>query len=289
MDFAEHARALLDRARRAAEESGPSARAARRLGGNLAVLRSVGSTNALARRVVEEYHDEQESPPPAALVAFEQTAGRGRHGAAWASPAADGAWVTLLQPLGGPQELPLLPLCVPVALADVLDRHLPAASPCRIKWPNDLLVDGRKIGGVLLDAITGADEATGAAAIGFGINYSQDEAALDGLAGERGATSLALAADGDLPPLAELTWELIEAVLGELGREADPARAVERYRERSVHRRGDRLSCKLPDGRLEGAFLGFDERGFLRLELTAGAAGRRPGDEVLVTAGEVAG
>ena len=288
MDFAEHARALLARAR-AAEGGGAAAGEARRLAANVAVLRSVGSTNALARRVVEEYHEEQLSPPPAALVAFEQTAGRGRHGAGWASPAGEGAWVTLVRPLDGADELPLLPLRVPVALADALDRHLPAASPCRIKWPNDLLVGGRKIGGVLLDAVTGTDEAAGAAVIGFGINHSQDEAALAGLGGARGATSLALAAGGDLPPLAELTWELIEAVLDELGREPDRERAVERYRERSVHREGDALSCRLPEGRLEGSFLGFDERGFLRLELTAAAGGRRPGDEVVVTAGEIVG
>ena len=285
MDFAEHARALLDRARRAAEEGGPAAA----LGGNVAVLRTVGSTNALARRVVEVYHEESMSPPRAALVAFEQTAGRGRHGAGWASPAGEGAWVTLLHPLADPAELPLLPLRVPVALAAALDRYLPAESPCRIKWPNDLLVDGRKLGGLLLDAITGPEDAAGAAAIGFGVNLAQDEATLAGLAGERGATSLALAAGGDPPALAELTWELIEAVLGELAAEPDAERAVARYRERSVHRQGDRLACRLPEGRLEGSFLGFDERGFLRLELTAAAAGRRAGEEVLVTAGEVVG
>ena len=293
MDFAEHARALLARARRAQEEGGPAAGGGRRPGGNVAVLRTVGSTNALARRVVEEYHEESLEPPFAVLVAFEQSSGRGRHGAGWASPPGAGAWVTLVRPLAGPAELSLLPLLVPLALARALDRHLPPASPCRIKWPNDLVVGGRKIGGVLLDAITGAGGTAGAAAIGFGVNHSQDEAALAGLAGERGATSLALElaleTGAGLPSLAELTWELIEAVLGELDGEADPGRAVARYRERSVHRHGDPLSCRLPDGRLEGSFLGFDERGFLRLELTAAAAGRRAGDEVVVTAGEVVG
>jgi len=256
---------------------------------NLLILRSVGSTNRLGRRILAEYADEGVAVPAAAIVAWEQSSGRGRHGAGWASAAGRGVYATLLWPMGQGVALPTLPLLVPVGVARAVDGVL-GAGRCRIKWPNDLLVDGRKIAGVLLAAITGrpGEEPTGGAVIGFGVNHGQTADELAGLA-PRGATSLALESgrDGDLPPLDAFAWSVLEAVAAELAVAGDGKLAARRYQELSIHRSGERLRCRSADGTLEGIFQGFDPRGFLRLELTSPSAGRRVGEEVLVTAGEV--
>lgn len=257
---------------------------------NLVVMRTVRSTNSVARRVVDEFVDEGMALPRAVLVAHEQTAGRGRHEARWVSPPGRGVYLSLIYPVSDTGSLPTLPLLTSVAVARALNRFL-GEGRCRIKWPNDLLVDGRKIAGVLLAGVTGRrDEGGGGGAVlGVGVNHGQEADELEGLA-PRGATSLLheLAGDGaPAPSLAELAWALVECLAEELTRAGDGAAAVERYRELSLHEVGERLRCRAADGTLEGLFRGFDGRGFLRLELTASAAGRRRGDEVLVTAGEV--
>jgi len=265
-------------------------------GRNLMVVRRVASTNALGRRILDELGREGVRLPAASLVAWEQVDGRGRHGARWQSPAGRGAYLSLLRPVADPAELPTLPLLVPVAVARAVNRYL-GDERCRIKWPNDLLVDGRKIAGVLIAGVTGrlagddgggtgvSGSAIGGAVIGVGVNHGQDEAELAGVA-PRGATSLALLADRP-PSLAELVWAVLESLAEELVHAGDGAAAVERYEALSLHEVGERLRCRAADGSLEGTFLGFDRRGFLRLALTSSGAGRRYGDEVLVTAGEV--
>jgi len=255
---------------------------------NLLALKSVGSTNQLGRRILDEYAGEGVAVPAAAIVAWEQHDGRGRLGAPWASAAGRGVYATLLWPMGEGVALPTLPLLVPVGVARAVDAVL-GAGRCRIKWPNDLLVDGKKIAGVLLAAITARqDQApSGGAVIGFGVNHSQSADDLDGVA-PRGATSLAIEADGEAPPLDEFAWSVLRAVAEELADHAgDGAAAAKRYQALSIHRPGERLRCKSADGTLEGTFRGFDPRGFLRLELTSASVGRHVGDEVLVTAGEV--
>jgi BirA family biotin operon repressor/biotin-[acetyl-CoA-carboxylase] ligase len=183
-----------------------------------------------------------------------------------------------------------------VAVARALNRWL--GDRCRIKWPNDLLVDERKIAGVLLAGVSGGGggngKSGGGAVVGVGVNHGHDAVELAGLEprGARGATSLALelvddGGGGDLPSLADLTWAVVVALGEELTHVGDGPRAVERYQALSIHSPGERLRCRQPDGTLEGIFRGFDERGFLRLELASGGGGRRAGDEVLVTAGEV--
>jgi BirA family transcriptional regulator, biotin operon repressor / biotin---[acetyl-CoA-carboxylase] ligase len=260
---------------------------------NRVLLAGIGSTNALARRVVDEYLKEDMSLPPAVFVAWEQTAGRGRQGRAWASPAGAGAWVTMIRPLAEVGDLAVLPLLVPLGLCEGLDRHLPSGRECRIKWPNDILVGGRKVGGVLIDGVAprGGEESDGAAVIGFGVNLLQDEGELAGLGGGGtgpAATSLTVV-KGEPPAAEEVLWDLVGGGAARLTEGTGLAAAVAAYRERSAHRPGDPLRCRSGAETLEGRFRGFDERGFLRLELTAPGAGRERGEEVLMRAGEVVG
>ncbi len=246
---------------------------------NVVALERVGSTSAVARRVAAEYEREGDEAPGLVIVALEQIAGRGRQGRSWASPRGKGVYVTLVRRLEPAAALPTLPLLVGVGLCRALDRFLPGA--CRLKWPNDLRVAGRKIGGVLIETRVRAgaesEDAAGGpvtALIGFGINQAHAREDLP----EGIGTSLRLEGASEVP-LATLTWNLIEGVDEELAHFGDAGYAIAAYRERSEHAPGDRLRWRGAGGEVEGTFLGFDERGLLRLEVA--------GEERRLAAGEV--
>ncbi len=120
----------------------------------------VGSTNALAAdavaRGVPEVH---------AILADLQTAGRGRRGRSWAAPPGTSLLMSLVtRPAVDRGALGLLPLLTGLALAEAVARVCPALEVA-LKWPNDLLVDGRKAAGVLVEALP-----AGACIVGVGVN-----------------------------------------------------------------------------------------------------------------------
>jgi BirA family biotin operon repressor/biotin-[acetyl-CoA-carboxylase] ligase len=249
----------MDRHRRASPE-------------NVVVFERVDSTNLAARRIAEEFARDENPPPRTLLVALAQEQGRGRLGRVWESPPGVGVYATLLLPPAAREERVTLPLLVAAGLCRALQAHL--GGRCRLKWPNDLVVGGAKLGGVLIESqLRGPGD--GAVVVGFGINHGHRPHELP-----PGATSLR-AEGAALPSLGALVWELAAAVLEELERLGDAAYAVERYEAQSVHCVGDHLRCQMGGERLEGVFAGFDRRGFLRL--------RTPDGERLVSAGEVIG
>ncbi len=255
MSYAEFARAM---ARRWA------GRAAAR--GGLVVLRRPASTHLLGRRVVEEYSQEGARPPATDFVAWSQTAGAGREGRSWSSPPG-GVYATMVRSLPREVALQTLPMLVAVALCEALDVDL--AGRCRLKWPNDLMVGGRKLGGILIDAVSHGEG--GLAVISFGVNHLRIELP--------GATSLENEA-ARRPALAESTARLVEAVDGALERRAPASEVVDRYRRLSQHRPGAVIRCRQGEEVVEGVFQGFDRHGFLRLLVG--------GEERLLTAGGVA-
>jgi BirA family biotin operon repressor/biotin-[acetyl-CoA-carboxylase] ligase len=146
---------------------------------------SVGSTNDVARGLAVAG-----GAAGTVVLAEEQVAGRGRVGRGWASPPELGLWFSVIaRPAGDPS---LLPLRVGLAVAEALDAFLSDA-PALLKWPNDLLVGGRKLGGVLCE---GSWEAGGRGFVIAGVGLNLLHAASDFPAEIRDrATSLALAAD----------------------------------------------------------------------------------------------
>jgi BirA family biotin operon repressor/biotin-[acetyl-CoA-carboxylase] ligase len=223
----------------------------------LLAVAETDSTNSLARRLAGPYLEAGRAVPRVAVVARRQSAGRGRRGRRWISPAGQGIYTSLLLPVSDAEALTALPLRVPLALCEALDG---AGVDCRIKWPNDLVVNGRKLGGVLIEALAGR-----AAVVGYGINGSQNEPTLP----TPGATSLRLAA-GAAPDLSRLAVDLAQATARRLGDRAPLATVVEAYRRRSAHRPGEAMSCRLGAEQLDGRFGGFDERGRLRLVTSSG-------------------
>lgn len=241
---------------------------------NLVILRTAGSTNQVARGIVAEYEKEEQDLHPLLILALEQSGGRGRQGRGWTSPLGQGVYATRVLRVEDPEVLQTLPLLAGVGLCRGLAPHLPF--PCRLKWPNDLIVETpqgrRKIGGVLIEALIRPEE--GAAAIlGFGVNLGHGADDLP-----EGATSLSLLGRGETA-LGRLTWDLVDGLERELARLGDVAYAVESYRELSVHQAGERLVCRMGESVVEGSFAGFDERGRLLLD--------RDGEELRLAAGEV--
>jgi BirA family biotin operon repressor/biotin-[acetyl-CoA-carboxylase] ligase len=99
----------------------------------------------------------------AVVIANEQTAGRGRRGARWHSPPGSGLWMSVVLPMARP--LPHASLLVGLAVAEAIEA---VATDVRvgIKWPNDLLIRGGKVGGILC-------ESSGAAVVaGIGVNVA---------------------------------------------------------------------------------------------------------------------
>lgn len=126
---------------------------------------SVDSTNSLARRLVAEGR----TTGPAYVVAREQTAGRGTHGRAWASPRDAGIYLTVIQ--GGlTHVLPLTTaytLAAGVACAEAIRDA--TGVQVQLKPVNDLYADGRKLGGILTETVVGRDHVS-LLLTGVGIN-----------------------------------------------------------------------------------------------------------------------
>ncbi|MFL6202883.1 MAG: biotin--[acetyl-CoA-carboxylase] ligase [Thermoanaerobaculia bacterium] len=241
---------------------------------NLVVLPRVDSTNTIARAIVAEYQSEAQTLQPLLVLALEQSGGRGRQGRNWSSPRGKGIYATRVVSVADPALLQTLPLLVGIGLCRALSAHLP--SPCRLKWPNDLLVETggerRKIGGILIEASVRPGEAV-QAIVGFGVNYLHGAADLP-----ENATSLVLLGGG-VVNLEDLTWDLVEGVEAELTHLADPTYAVASYREMSIHQPGERIHFRTGDSVVEGSFQGFDETGRLLLV--------RDGERIAMAAGEV--
>ncbi len=237
----------------------------------LVVMRTVPSTHEFARLCLERIEEAVDGRRPGLFVAWEQTAGRGRHGRSWASPPGAGVYLTVFA-RGEVEDLGDIPVRIAVALASRIASW--TDDRCRLKWPNDLLVDGGKIGGILIDAVHGGGAPW--LFVSVGINREVPEVAGDGLR----PTGL-VAECAEPPSLAAMTESLAVAVLGALDPGADgPATAIETYRLMSAHAPGETLRCRLADGVVEGIFRGFDDDGHLRLETRDGLTALSAGEVV---------
>lgn len=107
------------------------------------------------------------APAGTLVIAEEQASGRGRGGKSWESARGHGIWMTLVERPRSVDGLDVLSLRVGLRLAPVLERW--TTSAVRLKWPNDLFVGDRKLGGILIEARWRGDRADWVA-IGLGIN-----------------------------------------------------------------------------------------------------------------------
>ncbi len=212
-------------------------------------LRATGSTNDRARALA------QAGAPHGTLVtAAEQSSGRGRQGRTWSAPAGQALLMSLV--LRG--EHPLLPLAAAAAVARA------CGDDARIKWPNDVLLDGRKVAGILAEA----RPREGWAVLGIGLNVA---VRVSDLPAELHATAATLG----------LTPRDVEKVLVRVLGELEAALALGSGAMLAAYRRRDWL-CGRPVAWAGGAGVaaGIDAAGRLLVDLDGGGRAALDAGEV---------
>jgi BirA family biotin operon repressor/biotin-[acetyl-CoA-carboxylase] ligase len=192
-------------------------------------------------------------PEGLVLVAEQQTAGRGRLDRQWESPPRAGlTFSVLLRPSLGASHLSLLPLIAGLATAEAVLAV--GKVDAMLKWPNDVLVDGRKVGGLLVELVGGA------AVVGIGLNVStrSEELPVDT------ATSLLLA--GGVTDRESLLKEVLRALARRYAAwrwSGDPGSVLPAYRER-CETIGAEVELELPGGDMvRGIAVDVDDTGRL--------------------------
>ena len=229
------------------------------------------STNEEARRRLGAA-----APAGTVVWARRQQAGRGRRGRAWVSEEGNLFCSIILRPDCPPAEATQLSLAVALAVADTAAAVLGKSVPVAVKWPNDVLVGGRKLAGILLESDGSTMHGATALVVGVGINVAHAPAAT-----EFPATSLAeagvvgLTVEAVLARLLDrlLHWYRLWCAEG-LG----PVRSAWLQRAAGL---GGPVTVRLHGETLYGSFIGLDDGGALLLDPAGGGPVRR------VAAGDV--
>ncbi len=195
------------------------------------------------------------------VTADRQTGGRGRRGRAWFSEPGN-LYASLLLIDAAPMErLGSLPLAVAVAVQDAVSRVMPLdGAEVRIKWPNDILIERRKICGILIEGETLAD-GRHALVIGIGINVSvAPDAGLYPVATLR---DFGVSASPD--ELFAYLFQSMAETLALWNRGRGVAAIMERWKQ-VAGGIGENITVNLPDRSISGRFAGIDDTGLLKLE-----------------------
>ena len=230
---------------------------------------ALGSTNAeaLARARAGERG-------PFWISARTQSAGRGRRGSKWASPAGNLHATLLLSEPSPPAQAPQLSFVAALAVHDAIAACAPQLGPdLKVKWPNDLLVEKAKVAGILIE---GESEPVFSVAIGIGVNCAIHPDNTDYPATDLAALGALVVPDALLQELAEAMGIRLAQWKGGLGFSAIRAGWLKR-----AAGLGETLRVRLAERELSGRFQGLDETGRLLLE--------QSGDVTVVAAGEVFG
>ncbi|MCC9623023.1 biotin--[acetyl-CoA-carboxylase] ligase [Thalassospira sp. MA62] len=235
-------------------------------------LDAIDSTNEEAKRLADKG-----AQSGALVLARTQTAGRGRRGRVWSSPVGNVYSSLLLRPTCSLSDAARLTFLIAVAVAEAIEIVTGNQVRPDCKWPNDLMVNGRKICGILLESASHQGSATDYLVIGMGINvaFFPDDA-------ERPATSLAALG----APVA--VNELVSAYLARVahwlpiweGQGFAPVRDAWLNRAYGI---GKPVVARLSERELAGTFVGLDDDGSLILREGAGTEHRIGAGEVFFT------
>jgi len=234
---------------------------------------TIGSTNERALELCAAGE-----PEGGLVLAEEQTAGRGRRDRAWVSRPYLGIYASLiLRPCVAAPGAPQFTLLAAVAAARAL--RLSCKLEARIKWPNDLVVDGRKIAGVLGEA-RGASAQIGAMVIGLGINANH---AREDFPGELRDTATSVRIETGAPcDRVEILATLLEQIEQRYRRllKDGPDSLLREWEALSTLPLGSVIVMRGPSPPVRGLFLGIDDEGALLLSGPDGATIRAPFGEV---------
>ena len=217
------------------------------------------------------------APEGTVVIAERQTAGRGRLGREWHSPAGLNLYCSvILRPPLAPGAVPCVALVAGVAVA-VAIAGTGALRPA-IKWPNDVLLAGRKVAGILTEMDSELERVHHVIA-GIGVNLNAPRMAFPPAL--RGKASSLLLASGQRVDRAAFTGRLLAALEARYGRFCSAGfEAVRGEWEEYSCLTGTEVCVAAPDGEIQGRVLGLDADGALRLQ-------RADGGTVRIVAGEV--
>ncbi len=206
-----------------------------------------------------------------AVVAREQTAGRGRHGRAWFSPPGASIYVSvLLRPALGAERLNWLTMLAALAVLDAikpaLAAHSVAVSP-RLKWFNDVVADGRKLAGVLLESAWLGDRLDHAI-IGIGVNVNTDFGTASADIQQRATSVRALCHEtSDLEPILTALLDGVESRYRAL---IDEGRSPLAEYVSALETLGRIVRVSAGGEQLEGRAVGIDDDGALIVQTPQG-------------------
>lgn len=243
-------------------------------GYGLHVLDEVDSTLSEAARIAPQ------AAGPVWIMARRQTAARGRRGRAWSAPEGNLSATLLMRPGGDPSQAALRSFVSALALFDAVAAVTGRTEGLSLKWPNDVLLNGGKLAGILLESSGAAGAGVAALAIGIGVNLvaAPPVAAVEtralrpvSLAGETGLT---VTPEDFLEALAKAYDEHERAFLaygfGPI-RTAWLARAA---------RLGEVITARLTNEEITGTFETVDSEGNLVLVLAGGTKRHIPAADI---------
>jgi BirA family biotin operon repressor/biotin-[acetyl-CoA-carboxylase] ligase len=224
----------------------------------------IGSTNTAAMAAAAEGAAEG-----SVFLAEEQTAGRGRGSHSWQSARSTGIYCSVvLRPALSPSEVLVLALAAGLAVRAAIEQVDSRVSP-DLKWPNDVLVDGKKVCGILTEMNAEATRVR-YVVVGVGINVNQQSFPKEL---ESEATSLRMATGSEWSRV-EMTAALLKSLDREyrlLIEQPDARQSIlRRFAEQSSWVRGKQVRLEESGSRIEGTTEGLDERGFLQVRTAQG-------------------
>jgi BirA family biotin operon repressor/biotin-[acetyl-CoA-carboxylase] ligase len=208
-------------------------------------------------------------PEGLAIQSLQQTRGRGRHGNTWVSPMGNLYLSALLRPNCTPTKAAQLAFVAAVALSDAMDEVIDEDHVKTLKWPNDILIDGKKVSGILLESSL-KDKVVDYVVIGTGVNiFAPPEGSIGLDSVKRGPVFVNLFRDVYLSKLLSRYSEWKDKGFASI-RDAWLKQA---------HGLGQDMTIRLPEISYHGVFKGIDDNGSLLAEID--------GQPRIFTAGEV--
>lgn len=234
---------------------------------DIKILSAVESTQDIAHDAVRDGADEGY-----VVQAMKQSSARGRNGRAWEAPMGNIYMSLVLRPTCGLEHVGELAFVIAVGLSNALDEYIdPNKHKKTLKWPNDILVDGLKISGILLETDMSNDNELEAVVVGIGLNVFQSP---------EFAVSLSKVAKEPV-----YVNRVRDKVLEEISKayrlwQEEGITPIRMKWLRHAHGLGKKMTAHLPNEKCEGIFEGLSEDGALILK-------QEDGERRITNAGDV--
>jgi len=234
---------------------------------DIKVLSAVASTQDIAHDAVRDGADEGY-----VVQAMKQTGARGRNGRVWEAPLGNIYMSLVLRPTCGLEHVGELAFVIAVGLSNALDDYIDQSKHKKtLKWPNDILVDGLKMSGILLETDMSNDNELEAVVVGIGLNIFQ-------------APEFAVALSSVVKEPVYVT-KVRDIVLEEISKayrlwQEEGITPIRMKWLRNAHGLGEKMTAHLPNDKYEGVFEGLSEDGALILK-------EESGERRIINAGDV--